>query len=468
VPQLPLIKGDRTENLDYRSNLLVNFTAVVRSIKGDQGYILTHDGLTEFAQTNGKARGGTYNARFEEHYRVSGDVFEKVAADGTITNLGATPGDFTCSFASSFLTQAILTDGKLYYWDSVSLTQVIDPELGAPIDITQFNQIYVMTDGEFLFHTDISNEESISPLKYSSSEFSSDKILAVARNAQNQVLAFNRFSIEWFFFDPTVPTGTSVLQVIPNKTSTIGIVGTHCKTLLEELFFILGSRKEEAPSIHVIKGAQDQNVSTREIDKIIGEYTETQLKNVYMESRVVDRDKFVIVHLPNETLLYNHTVAQKIGVEAAWTYVKSGVETDEVWRAKFGVFDPKAAKWIYGDILENKLGYLDHTTAGQYGEQVEYTCYSPIVAGFETLSIDEFEIDTIAGYAKGTLTAALSTSYDGVTYTPEYWFEISKENNYSTRYILRNLGYVRDEFNYKIRLVSTDKMAFSGLNVEAS
>lgn len=463
-----MIKGNRQSNLDYRDNLPVNFTAVVMDIKGDQGYLLTHDGLTEFAQTNGKARGGTYNERFNKHYRVSGDTFESISATGEVTAIGITSGDSICSFANSFNTQAILSDGKLFYWDGATLLQVVDPELGFPIDITWFAGLYVMTDGEFLFHTDIANEQSISPLKYSSSEFSSDRILAVARNAQNQILAFNRFSIEWFYFNASAPSGTSVLQVIQNKTMTIGIVGTHCKALLDEIFFILGGRKGESPSIHAVQGGQSQNVSNREIDKIIGKYTEVELSGVFMESRVVDRDKFIVIHLPNETLIYNHSVAQKMGIDSAWTYVKSGVDTDDVWRAKFGVFDPRAAKWIYGDILENKLAYLDQESAAQYGEQVECICYTPILSEIGGMSIDSFEIKTITGYATSDFTSAFSLSYNGITYGKEYWNLISQSKDYDTRYIARRLGYVRDDFNFKFRFVSSDKMAFSGLEVEVS
>ncbi len=464
---LPMIKGNRQDNYDYRDNLPVNMTAVIRNIKGDQGYLLTHDGLTEFAQTNGKARGGVFNERFNRHYRVSGDHFESISPTGTVTTIGLTAGDSNVLFANSFNTQAILTDGKLYYWDNATLIQVIDADLGIPTDITWFRGIYVMTDGESLFHTDIANEFSISPLKYSSSEFASDKIIAVARNDQNQILAFNRYSTEYFYFDPTVPTGTSVLQVISGKAAKIGIVGVQCKVEIDGAFFILGGRKEESPSIHVLSGGQETTVATREVDKLISKYTETELSTVVLESRVVDRDKFLIVHLPNETLLYNHTVGRAMGVEAAWTYVKTGVDVDEVWRAKFGVFDPRASKWVYGDIKENKLAYLDKQTASQYGEQIENVVYTPIV-DLETYSIDVFEIDTIPGYSANIISNSFSMSFDGVTYGTEYFDQISISKDYNTRYIARRLGYIRDSFNFKFRFVSKDKMAFSGLKVDYS
>lgn len=462
--QLPLIRGERQSNLDYRDNLPVNFTTVIKQTKGAGGYLLTHDGLTEFSQVSGKARGGIFNDRFNKHYRVSGNAFESINADGSVDVLGVISGSSVCSFARSFNTQSILSDGKWYLWDGATLTQQLDPELGVPIDHDWFLGIYVFTDGESVFHSDVVNETSISPLKYSSSEFAPDPILGVSRSGHQQIAAFNRYSTEYFFFNPSAPSGTSVLQVIQNKTVRAGIVGTHCKTLLDDLFFILGGRIDESPSFHIINGTSIESFSTREVDKLIAEYDETELKDVVLETRVVDRDKFIIAHLPNETLLYNHTVARQVGITQAWTIIKTDVEVDNPWRGKFGVFDPRASKWIYGDILENKLGYLDQQSASQYGEQVEQILYSPIVP-VKQGSIDNFEIETIPGYSSADVTCSFSMSYNGVTYGQEYFNAISTPDNYNDRYIARRLGYVSDDFNFKFRIVSNDKVAFSGLKV---
>ena len=464
--QLPLIKGNRKSKTGYRDNLPVNFTAVFYDIDGDQGYLLTHDGLTEFAQVNGKARGGWYSERLNKHYRVSGNAFEEIATDGTVSVLGVITGDDVVSFAESFNSIAIVASGHYYSWDGATLTDVLDPELGFPIDNTWFSQIFVFTDGEFVFHTDINNEQSISPLKYSSSEFAADPVLGVARRL-DQIVAFNRYSIEWFYFNASAGTGLSVLQNIPNKTIRAGIVGTHCKCILDDVFFILGGRKEESPSIHYVTGLSINSIATREVDKIISEYNEAELSTVVMETRVVDRDKFIIVHLPNETLLYNHTIAQQVGLNNAWSFVKTGISTDEPWRAKFGVFDPRITKWIYGDTKEDKLGYLDQDSAAQYDEDSESICYSPILSDLERMSITEFELDTMPGYSPKNVICFHSQSFDGVIYGTERSEVISSEDNYNTRFLVRDRTYVRDSFNYKFRVVSDSKVAFSDFKVKA-
>jgi len=461
---IPLVRGDKQSDYDYRDLLPVNLTAVSRSIKGDSGYLISHDGLSEFATTSGKARGGVYNERLRKHLRVSGEYLEEVKTDGTTEVIGVIPGNDICSFANSFNSQAIVAGGKLFLYDGQRLTQVGDQDLGFPIDIAWFNGIYVMTDGENIFHTNLQDESSIDPLAYLTSEFSADPTLAVARNDQNQIIAFNRYSIEYFRFRPEAQVGTELLALVQGKTTRIGIVGTHCKTELDGLFFILGGRREESPSVHILNGGQEATIATREIDKLIAQYSESELKSVYMESRAVDRDKFVIIHLPNETLLYNHSVANKFGIDAAWTILKSGVDESTPYRAKFGLFEPRLSKWIYGDTIDSKLGYLDGSCASQYGEAVESQCYTPMIP-LEAATINEFEIETIAGYATSDFSSKFSLSYDGVTFGESHHNKISTTYGYNKRYIVRRLGYIRQDFSIQFQFASKDKMSFSGLKV---
>lgn len=463
------IKGLRQSKLDYRNNLPVNMTAVIEEVKGDEGYLLTHDGLVRFADVAGTARGGVYNERLTEHFRVSGTSLQTIGTDGTATTIGAIAGTGVASFANSFNTQAIVADGMMYLWDGATLTRIRDPDLGVPIDITWFRGIYVMTDGESLIQTDITDEYSISPLKFASSEFAADPIKAVARNDQNQILAFNRYSIEYFFFNANTPADASVLQNIPGKATKIGIVGTHCQVEMGGIFFILGGREEEGVSVHAFSGGNAREVASREAYKIINKYTESQLENAVLEARVHEGYQFLYVHLPCETLIYNHTVGKVAGASNAWSYVvtESPDQTDDdfSWRGRFGVFDPRLGDWIYGDTKEGLLGRLDNTIASQYGNPTECICYTPIIP-LEQRSITQFEIDTIPGFSSSDVNCSFSISYDGTIYGKEWSGLASRSGNYNTRYLARPREYVRDMFSMKFRFTSDDKMAFSGLDIE--
>lgn len=459
---IPLIKGQRKSKYDYRDNLPVNMTAVVSQVEGDTGYLLAHDGLTEFAQTSGTARGGYFNERLNKHFRVSGKELESIGADGAVTKLGGIDGQGPVSFAESFNSLAIVAGGKYYLYDAAGLTQVNSPNLGVPIDITWFSGIYVMTDGEFLFNTDLQDETEIRVLDYVSSEFASDPIKGLLRTDSNQIVAFNRYSTEYFYFNANSDVNASPLQVIPGKSNRIGIVGTHCKCFLDGAIFILGGRKDESPSIHILNGANEATIATREVDKILSEYTESELSETVIEGRTVDRDKFLIVHLPRHTLLYNHTVGQQQGTAAAWALLKTG--EDDAWRGIYGVFDPRISKWVYGDKEENKLGYLDQQIFAQYDEAQEALIYTPIIPA-KRVSINQIQLDTIAGYSDPAISVAMSMSYDAVTWGEEHWTVVSKPDNYNTNYIIRRLGFVSQSFSLRFRFISKDKLAFSGLMI---
>ena len=80
----------------------------------------------------------------------------------------------------------------------------------------------------------------------------------------------------------------------------------------------------------------------------------------------------------------------------------------------------------------------------------------------ETASIDEMDIETAPGHtSEEDATVAISITYDGVTYGKE-WFQLyGAPSDYSQRFVIRRLGYVRDWFGFKMRGASRSRMAFS-------
>lgn len=461
-----LIKGDKISQgleTDYRDNLPVNMTAVVKSIRGANGYMLSHYGLTQFATASGIDRGGIWNERLIDHYRVSGQKFVSVSTTGVVDELGAISGSKRASLAYSFNTQAIVADGKMWLYDGATLTEITDPELGDPIDIAWIDGYYVLTDGENIYHTDITDETSIDPIKFSTSEFSPDPTLAVDKTTDNQWIVFNRYSTEYF---ENVASANFAWRRISGKALKAGVVGTHCETELEGRFYILGGGKEESVSVHYISAGTYTSIATREVDKVIATYTEEELADAVLETRVQDKDSFILVRLPRDTLLFNSTVALKFGIEFAWTIVKTGFGNDP-WRAANGVYDARLSEWIYGDILDGRLGILDKTVGSQYGNQVESILYTPLV-NLESESVDEIELDIIPGHQIDTskVTTALSTTYNGVTFGTEIWVLYGEKNKYDQRFIKYRLGYVRNFAGWKFRTITTERLAFGLCRLE--
>lgn len=468
MPQIPvtLIKGDsHGSDVDYRDNLPVNMYAVNREILGAKGYLIGYPGLTSLGTGLGIDRGGNYNERLVDHYRVSGTRFITVAADGTVVNIGEITGTKQAAMPYSFNTQAIIVDGKMWLYETVGgLVEVTDGDLGDPLDGIWINGYYFLTDGEYVYHTDISDETAIDPLKFATAEFMPDKSLGVLKTSDNKVAVFGRYTIEYF---ADVASANFAFTRVESRAQKVGIVATHAKCELGGNFYITGGPKEEGVSVYKVQAGQAQKISTREVDKILGAYTEAELADIRMETRSDDDIIFIMLHLPNEVLCFNETIAKVAGLTNAWTSVKSDVAQDTKYRGVNGIFDPRSAKWVCGDNQDTHIGVIDNTLVTHYGVQVEWILYTPFV-NIETASIDELEIFTIPGFSNSIETVAVSLTYDGVVFGTEYWLDYSVIGSYDTNFIVRRLGYVTHWVGFKLRGASTAKMAFSLMKVTHS
>ena len=464
MPVMPvnLIKGDKVSSkTDYRDALPVNMYAVERQILGAKGYMIGYPGLSLFANGQGVDRGAVYNERFSNQYRVSGSKLVSVSSAGAVASLGVISGDSQAAMPYSFNTQAVIADGRMFlYSPSGGFSEVTDSDLGNPLDGVWVDGYYFLTDGDFIYHTDITDESSIDPTKFATAEFMPDPSLGVSKTQDNKVMVWGRYSLEYFI---NAATENFAFQRVETRAQKIGIVATHAKCEAGGSWFITGGRKEENLGVHVIGIGTSAKISTREIDKILGEYTEPELSDMRMESYTIDGVTFVLIHLPNETLCFNETLSKTFGLSVAWSILKSDVQGDTPYRAINGVFDARRGHWYYGDKLNGNIGLLDNSIATHYDKIAEWIIYTPLI-NIDSASVDEIEIQTIPGHtATGDATVAFSTTQDGLTYSQEYWTIYGETLDYGQRFYQRRIGYVRDYIGFKYRGASRSRMAFAGM-----
>lgn len=459
------IKGDKHgSETDYRDALPVNMSGVVRPMFGAAGYMLQQPGLTQYATGSGVDRGGIWNERLGSHFRISGENLIEVATDGSVSVIGAIPGSDTVSLPYSFNTQGIVADGRFYlYSPGGGLRRVTDPDLGNPIDCVWIDDYYFFTDGETLYHTRIDDEFLIDPLDFATSQFSPDPTKGVGKTTDNKAIAFNRYTTEFFV---NVANDDFAFTRVASRALKVGIVGTHCKCELKDKWLIMGGRKEEDVSIHSLGVGSADKIASREVDKIIKQYTEQELSNSVLEARVDNGYHYLIVHLPNEVLLYNANIASAVGNENAWTIIKSDVLGDTPWRGKHGVFEPTKGTWVYGDKQNATIGVLDDTVATHYGELAETIIYTPFLY-LDSMSIDKMEVQTIPGFtAEDDATVFVSFTYNGVTNGQEYTMHYGGPSAYDKRFIQYRFGYVRDFTSIKLRAASRSRMAFARASIK--
>jgi hypothetical protein len=456
--QITFLKGDKiSSNTDYRDALPTNMYAVDRPMFGAQGYMKQEAGLTLHGVTAGRTRGGLWNERVKQHYRVEGSSLVKIDKFGNQLVIGTILGADTVSLPYSFDSQVIIGNGNFYRFSEQDGLQISsDPIANGVIDSVWIDGFYFCTNGEDLFHT-LAADELAFEAGTRVAEFMPDDSIGVGKTQDDKAIVFGRYTAE-YFVNTGNPTGF-VFERISGRTVKAGIVGTHCKTELDGKWYILGGRKEESPTIRILSVGQTQKVASKEVDQILGQYTEDELKTAVLESYAEDGYSFVIVHLPNETLKFNETIVSKVGVDAAWSIIKTGTGS-QPWRGKHGVNDPRLSVWIFGDKVTGQVGILDSSVATQYGEIAEWLLSTPFLY-LDKQSIRKLEIEVITGHTVDEdATIAVSLTYDGVVNSNE-WFEMYGDpNDYNKRFIIRRLGRVHDWVGIILRGASRSRMAF--------
>lgn len=459
--QIPIIKGDKINSrADYADFLPKNMLAVAKEIRGAAGYLISHAGLSRIMTATGANRGSFFNDRIGKAFMVSGNSLVSIDSVSAYTNIGAIDGAGQCSMPYSFQSQLVVSGGNVYRYASGVLTRLTDADFGRPIDADWIDGYYFFTDGEYLYHTLVNDETQVDPLDYAVAEIMPDKSLGVMRTADNLMMVFGRYSIEYFVNDASTAFAFSRIE---QKSMKIGICGTYCKTELSGGVFILGSRRFESPAIYALSAGDAQQMSTRTINQIIGQYTESELSTAVLESRFDGDDELLIVRLARHTLVFNLTAAKKIGADNAWSVLSTGV-SGAPWIACNGVFVPYLNKWLYGSAADGAIFALDYESAAQDGDYCEMEFETPLIEA-PFARIGKIELNTVTGFQAEQTNCFISTSIDGELESSEYVQLYGNKGDYATRFVAWGFGYYNKQLSLRVRTLSKDKVNFSKLTV---
>ncbi|MFX7354842.1 packaged DNA stabilization protein [Acinetobacter baumannii] len=350
VMQIPILNGIYTDqNSDFRTSYPRNLIPVPKEQGLSSGYLRPAEGIEHLADINGVDRGGiNWNGTC---YRVCDNDLIRVNRDNTITKLGEVSGSGYCNFEYSFDYLAINSKPYLYlYSPDKGLKQVTDSDLGNVYDVTWIDGYFMTTDGEFLVVTELNDPFAVNPLKYGSSEADPDPVNALFK-LRNEVYALNRYTIEVF---DNVGGENFPFSRIDGAMSTRGTLSASTCCMFIETIAFLGSGKNEPISIYLSANGSSQKIATREIDQILRSYSEQQLANCLVESRVIDGHQWLYIHLPDKTLVYDAAASQATS-QQVWFFLCSGfgenryLAQNHVW-----CYD----KWIVGHPNQHKLGVL--------------------------------------------------------------------------------------------------------------
>jgi hypothetical protein len=410
--QIPILSGIYTdENGDVRTSYPRNMMPIAAPNGVSNGYLRPADGIVQFGTGPGIDRGGiNWNGAC---YRVMGTKLVRIDSLGNATTLGDVGGSGLVTMDYSFDRLAIASGGSLFYWNGSTLTQVTDPDLGTVVDFCWVDGYFLTTDGTFLIVTELNDPLSVNPLKYGSSEIDPDPVLGIYK-LRNEIYALNRYTIEVF---DNVGGSLFPFARINGAQIQRGVVGTHAAAIFMDNMAFLGSGRGEAIGVYLGANSQSQHISTPEIDRIISTYTEAQLSTVLMESRLLDGQWLLYIHLPDRTLVYNGTASQALQSPVWFELVSSLTETGQYLARHFVycydqwlVGNPSSA--VHGRIVENISTHWGQPVAWEFGTQMIYNEAKGAI-------FHELELVALPGRVALGANPAIWTSYtlDGETWS---------------------------------------------------
>lgn len=446
--QIPILNGIYTDEAsDFRTSYPRNLIPVPKSQGISQGYLRPADGIIEFSDGPGLDRGGINWDNV--CYRVMGTKLVSIDPDGVATVLGEVGGSAQVSLDYSFDLLAIASNENLFYWDKSTLTQVTDPDLGVVVDMIWVDGYFMTTDGENLVVTELADPTSVNPLKYGSSEIDPDPVVALLK-VRDEPHAINRYTTEIF---SNIGGTLFPFQRIEGAQLNKGSIGTHTCTVFLNAVAMLGGGRNEAPAIWLGTNGNVQKLSTREIDQLIAEYTEDELVNCLMESRVENSHSFLYLHLPDKTLVYD-AAASQAAEQPVWFILTSGVEAIGQYLAKnfVWVYD----KWIAGHPTIAKTGFLNNKIASHWGDITTWEFGTQIIYNEANGAIfHELELVSLSGRVVLGDDPQISTQYslDGETWSQEKYIKAGKRGQRNKRLVWFQQGTMR---NWRIQRIKGD------------
>lgn len=459
--QIPIASGIYCDGgPDFRTSYPRNMVPVPKSNGISSGYLRPADGIEQVGTGPGVDRGGIN--RDGSLYRVMGTKLVSVSVGGAATVLGDVGGSSQVTLDYSFDRLGIASSGKLYYWNGTTLAQVVDADLGAVKDFVWIAGYFLTTDGTSLVVTELNDPMSVNPLKYGSAESDPDPVQAVDE-LSNEAYAFGRYTIEVF---QNVGGSGFPFARIEGAQVNKGIIGTHAYCQIGSSFCFVGSGRAEAPAVYMMAPGDPPKISTREIDQILLGYTEAQLALTVVEKRIDKNHQHVLIHLPDQCLVYDVTGSQALG-ESVWFTLTTSVTGLGTYRARglvwcydqWNVGDPTSA--AIGKLVSDVSSHYGQVNGWEFGTMVAYNAGNGAI-------VHELELVCLSGRVALGSDPVVWTQYslDGETWSMERPAKAGKQGQRSKRICWRGQGNLQ---NWRIqRFRGTSEAHLSVARLEAT
>lgn len=459
--QIPILNGIYTDEVaDFRTSYPRNLVPVPKEQGISKGYLRPAPGVASIGTGPGVDRGAiNWN---DECYRVMGESLVKVSAAGDVSVLGHVGGTGQVTLDYSFDNLIIVSSGVLYYWNGTTLTRVTDPDLGTVVDALWVDGYTMTTDGKFLVVTELNDPTAVNPLKYGSSEADPDPVKGLVK-LRNEVYTINRYTIEVF---DNVGGNNFPFSRIEGAQIQRGAVGTYAAALFMQAVAFVGSGRNEAPAVWLGLNSQMSKISTREIDQLLKEYSETDLASIVMEVKVDGNHQHLLIHLPDRCVVYDASATLALG-EPVWFTLTSSIVGYSQYLARNLVWC--YGEWMVGNPSGNDLGLLNESVFTHYGETIGWEFGTQILYNDGNgVIIHELELVCLSGRVAIGADPVVWTSYslDGETWSQEHACKSGRNGQRNTRIAWLQQGNMRHWRMQKFRGTSDSLLSMARLEAK--
>ncbi len=460
--QIPILKGVFTDlNSDVRISYPRNLIPVPKDSGLSAGYLRPMYGIEAINTSHSGVSRGAINWD-GTHYRVIGENLIRLDKDGNTAVVGSVgAGVDSVSMDYSFDHLAIVSNRKLFLYDKISLQQVTDTDLGSVIDVTWVDGFFMLTDGTYLVLTELADPFEIIPTKYGSSEVDPDPIVAV-KKLRNESYAINRYSIE--AFDNVGGSGFPFRTIDGAKVNR-GAVGTKACCIYNDAIAFVGNGRNESVAIWLAAGGTSVKLSTQEIDSILSQYTEEELQRIEVESVLYTGQYFLMIHLPDQTLVHDAYATAAVN-ENIWFTLSTSVDGASEYRARHFCF---CYNEVYvGDTRTASVGKIRQDISSCWGEVVghEFATQMLFAEGMNAI-LHDIELVTLPGRNAFLTNPVIWTSYsiDGLLWSEEKSISIGSKGAYAKRLRWFNQGLVNHKRVQKFRWLSDAQLSVLRLDI---
>lgn len=442
--QLSIVSGIYSNDAaDYRQSYPVNMYPVVMDSGLSKAYLRQTPGIDMFATVDGAWRGSVEFGGLI--YMVTAQSLVRVYSNGVVELLGSIPGSSPVSIAKSIDRICIVADGHAYYWTSGGgIEEIIDPDFSRAIDVIDVDGYFLFIDEQYIFNSDLNDPMKINPLSFGSAEVEGDANVAIVK-VRNEPFVCGSETIEVF---QNVGGSGFMFQRVIGAMITKGVVGTQAAVEVEDSLFFVGAGRGEAPSVYLGGGGQAQKVATDEIEKIIQSYGPTVLSGVICETYSESGQYFVLIHLPDQSLVYDLYGSRAAGV-ALWHIRKT---EGSQYRARG--FTHVFGKWLVGDVSDSSIGQLVSDTASEYGVISDWEFSTPIVFNNGNGGIiHSVKLFGLPGRAPLDVNpnVSMSATRNGITWSQERFLQSGRRGQFDWSLEWRRIGRAGSQISFRFK-----------------